>query len=102
MQQEQMVLKKQLAEANEKLALANESSATVATSLPANLTKVNSITSSNYIVYYSNMIVLYTEILFLPLINLLTVWWEVLEGKFYVSRICYSGPLNLYICKSNF
>ena len=41
MQQEQMILKKQLAEANEKLTLANESSDTVSTSLPINLTKVN-------------------------------------------------------------
>ena len=41
MQQEQMVLKKQLAEANEKLALANESTDTASASLPTNLTKVN-------------------------------------------------------------
>ena len=41
MQQEQMMLKKQLEEANEKLSLAEEAADKVSTNLPVDLTKVS-------------------------------------------------------------
>ena len=50
MQQEQMTLKKELAEANQKLVVANESSGQAFTSLPANVTQVN--TMYSHLIYF--------------------------------------------------
>jgi len=70
LQQDQMLLKKQLEEANEKIILAEESFHNVSTSLPASLTKVT--------IYYSARETYY----FYKYSSLHTIYKSFKRGKF--------------------